>query len=100
MLSPQNVFGEVGGFGSWLRRWCSLQRDQLLMWNYPEEEARGGAAVACFSLRHCLTRRVEPVSREQCARPNTMQLQLLRAAAPGETDNLVLRRRDELVLEK
>ncbi len=94
------MFAEVGGFGSWFRRWCSLRNDQLLMWTYPEQEANGEPVLCSFSLRQCLTRQVQALSREQCARPNTMQLLMLRSARPGEDDNLVQRRQGDLVLEK
>ena len=32
------VFEDVGGFGSWHRRWCLLSNDQLLFWKYPDDE--------------------------------------------------------------
>lgn len=35
---PQTMFEDVGGFGSWHRRWCVLTGGRLSYWKYPDEE--------------------------------------------------------------
>ncbi|KAG8188570.1 hypothetical protein JTE90_007176 [Oedothorax gibbosus] len=81
-------FEDVGGYGLWNRLWCSLDSHKLSYWRYPDEE-QSKDALGVIDLRQCVTKKVEPVSRDVCARPNTVLLLMQRKREEGDRDSLV-----------
>lgn len=100
------MFEDVSGFGAWHRRWCLLKGYTLSYWKYPDDERK---LVSCkkfslksvlryfnlkqppidsIDLRSCITKQVGPVSREICARPNTILLERERDARSQDKDSL------------
>ncbi|XP_057335308.1 anillin-like isoform X2 [Microplitis mediator] len=83
------MFEDIGGCGSWRRRWCLLKGDTLSSWTYPEDENKK-TPVDSLGLREVITTNVSLVSRDICARPNTFLLETMRRAQPNDKDSLVV----------
>lgn len=110
------MFEDVSGFGAWHRRWCVLSGHCVSYWTYPDDEKRkvrararthtdvsssqsapppslhGSAPqgpIGRIDLSTCSSRRVEPVSREFCARPHTLELMTVRPRRDDDQETLV-----------
>ncbi|XP_008546672.1 anillin isoform X2 [Microplitis demolitor] len=83
------MFQDIGGCGSWRRRWCLLKGDTLSSWTYPEDENKK-TPVDSLGLREVITNNISLVSRDICARPNTFLLETMRRAQPNDKDSLVM----------
>ncbi|XP_074115811.1 anillin-like isoform X2 [Cotesia typhae] len=83
------MFEDVGGCGSWRRRWCLLKGDTLSYWTYPEDEKKK-TPVGTLELQEVITTNVSLVARDICARPNTFLLETMRRAQPNDQDSLVM----------
>ncbi|CAH1118405.1 unnamed protein product [Phaedon cochleariae] len=82
------MFEDVSGFGAWHRRWCLLKGHTLSYWKYPDDEKKM-APIDSINLKSCVTKQVEPVSREICARLHTFLIERERLARPQDKDSLV-----------
>ncbi|XP_048887527.1 anillin isoform X9 [Brienomyrus brachyistius] len=67
------MFEDVCGFGSWQRRWFSLEGNLLLYWSYPSSE-RSKPPEGRISLAGHAYQCVRLVTRDSCARPHTFEL--------------------------
>ncbi|XP_054275787.1 anillin-like isoform X3 [Macrosteles quadrilineatus] len=83
------MFEDVSGFGAWHRRWCLLKGDKLSYWKYPDDE-RKKIPLDTIELTMCVTREVDVVPRDVCARPNTFLLETSRPARDTDSDSLVM----------
>ena len=81
------VFQDVGGFGAWTRRWAVLSGDSLRFWTYPEQENQQDSSYS-VSLKQVITRKVELVSRDVCARAHTFLLTTERPTVATDTNSL------------
>ncbi|KAK5855496.1 hypothetical protein PBY51_005594 [Eleginops maclovinus] len=82
------LFEDVSGFGSWHRRWCVLSGYCISYWTYPDDEKRKNP-IGRLNLCHCTSQRVDPVNREFCARPNTLELITVRPQRDDDRETLV-----------
>ncbi|KAG7249192.1 hypothetical protein CRUP_001233, partial [Coryphaenoides rupestris] len=82
------MFEDVSGFGAWHRRWCVLSGYCISYWTYPDDEKRKNP-MGRINLANCTSRRVEPVNREFCARPNTLELITVRPQRDDDRETLV-----------
>ncbi|KAM6974280.1 anillin [Tautogolabrus adspersus] len=82
------MFEDVSGFGSWHRRWCVLSGYCISYWTYPDDEKRKNP-IGRINLANCTSKKVEPVNREFCARPNTMELITVRPQREDDRETLV-----------
>ncbi|CAN7986584.1 unnamed protein product [Ixodes hexagonus] len=69
------MFEDVGGFGAWHRRWCLLSKNRLSFWRYPEDEGTK-ATTGWLDLHQSSDLECRLVSRDICARPHTMVLNI------------------------
>ncbi|CAD1474932.1 unnamed protein product, partial [Heterotrigona itama] len=83
------MFEDVSGFGAWHRRWCLLKGPTLSYWKYPDDE-RKKAPIGSLDLQNITTTNVGLISRDICARPNTILLETTKAAEPEDVDSLVI----------
>ncbi|KOX76275.1 Actin-binding protein anillin [Melipona quadrifasciata] len=83
------MFEDVSGFGAWHRRWCLLKGPTLSYWKYPDDE-RKKAPIGSLDLQNVTTTNVGLISRDICARPNTILLETIKAAEPEDVDSLVM----------
>ncbi|XP_049817405.1 anillin isoform X2 [Aethina tumida] len=93
------MFEDVSGFGAWHRRWCLLSGHTLSYWKYPDDE-RKTAPIDSINLKTCVTRNVELVSRDICARMHTFLLERERMAYPQDKDTLVVMRKGDKTIIK
>ncbi|XP_024151351.1 anillin isoform X2 [Oryzias melastigma] len=89
------MFEDVSGFGAWHRRWCVLSGYCISYWTYPDDEKRKNP-IGRINLTSCTSKRVEPVNREFCARPNTFELVTARPQREGDRETLVSQCTDAL----
>lgn len=82
------MFEDVSGFGAWHRRWCILTGYCISYWTYPDDEKRK-KPLGRINLANCTSSRVEPVNREFCARPNTLELITVRPQREDDRETLV-----------
>ncbi|XP_029134042.2 anillin isoform X1 [Labrus bergylta] len=82
------MFEDVSGFGSWHRRWCVLSGYCISYWTYPDDEKRK-KPIGRINLANCTSKKVEPVNREFCARPNTVELITVRPQREDDRETLV-----------
>ncbi|XP_029299475.1 anillin isoform X2 [Cottoperca gobio] len=82
------MFEDVSGFGSWHRRWCVLSGYCISYWTYPDDEKRKNP-IGRVNLANCTSKKVEPVNREFCARPNTFELITVRPQREDDKETLV-----------
>lgn len=82
------MFEDVSGFGAWHRRWCVLTGYCISYWTYPDDEKRK-KPLGRVNLANCTNSRVEPVNREFCARPNTLELITVRPQREDDKETLV-----------
>ncbi|KAK9308639.1 hypothetical protein QLX08_001483 [Tetragonisca angustula] len=83
------MFEDVSGFGAWHRRWCLLKGPTLSYWKYPDDE-RKKAPIGSLDLQNVTTTNVGLISRDICARPNTILLETTKASEPEDVDSLVM----------
>ncbi|XP_067932572.1 anillin-like isoform X2 [Watersipora subatra] len=81
-----NMFEDVGGFGAWHRRWCVLANNCIHYWKYPDDE-KTKEPIGELALKNCVTSVVGLVSRDKCARPNTIELVITRPATKSDVAN-------------
>ncbi|XP_033986900.1 anillin isoform X2 [Trematomus bernacchii] len=93
------LFEDVSGFGSWHRRWCVLSGYCISYWTYPDDEKRKNP-IGRLNLCHCTSQRVDPVNREFCARPNTLELITVRPQRAEDRETLVSQCTDTLCVTK
>ncbi|XP_061521331.1 anillin isoform X1 [Phycodurus eques] len=93
------MFEDVSGFGAWHRRWCGLSGYRISYWTYPDDEKRKNP-IGCIDLANCTTKRVEPVNREFCARPNTFELVTVRPQREDDKETLVSQCKNTLCVTK
>ncbi|XP_033935403.1 anillin isoform X2 [Pseudochaenichthys georgianus] len=93
------LFEDVSGFGSWHRRWCVLSGYCISYWTYPDDEKRKNP-IGRLNLRHCTSQRVDPVNREFCARPNTLELITVRPQRAEDRETLVSQCTDTMCVTK
>jgi len=96
-----NMFEDVGGFGAWHRRWCVLSNNRVSFWKYPDDE-RVKEPIGQMSLKDCVTTEVGLVSRDKCARPNTIELVIVRPLSKSDNnaDSMNRQIRDRMVYEQ
>ncbi|XP_076609911.1 anillin [Chaetodon auriga] len=82
------MFEDVSGFGAWHRRWCVLSGYCISYWTYPDDEKRKNP-IGRINLSNCTSKKVEPVNREFCARPNTFELITVRPQREDDKETLV-----------
>ncbi|XP_019629364.1 PREDICTED: anillin-like isoform X2 [Branchiostoma belcheri] len=82
------MFQDVGGFGSWHRRWCVLSNWRLAYWTYPDDERRKDP-IGVIDVGQCITKNITTVSREWCARPNTIEILCSRPVKDDDKDTIV-----------
>ncbi|XP_035039208.2 anillin isoform X2 [Hippoglossus stenolepis] len=82
------MFEDVSGFGAWHRRWCVLSGYYISYWTYPDDE-KCKNPIGRINLANCTSKRVEPVNREFCARPNTFELITVRPQREEDKETLV-----------
>ncbi|CAH1269816.1 ANLN [Branchiostoma lanceolatum] len=82
------MFQDVGGFGSWHRRWCVLSNWRLAYWTYPDDERRKDP-IGVIDVGQCITKNITTVSREWCARPNTIEILCSRSVKDDDKDTIV-----------
>ncbi|XP_041665907.1 anillin isoform X3 [Cheilinus undulatus] len=82
------MFEDVSGFGAWHRRWCVLSGYCISYWTYPDDEKRKNP-IGRINLANCTSKKVEPVNREFCARPNTFELITVRPQREDDRETLV-----------
>ncbi|XP_034401463.1 anillin isoform X2 [Cyclopterus lumpus] len=82
------MFEDVSGFGAWHRRWCVLSGYCISYWTYPDDERRKNP-IGRLNLSNCTSKKVEPVNREFCARPNTFELITVRPQREDDKETLV-----------
>nr|XP_019946313.1 PREDICTED: anillin isoform X3 [Paralichthys olivaceus] len=82
------MFEDVSGFGAWHRRWCVLSGYYISYWTYPDDE-KCKNPIGRINLANCTSKRVEPVNREFCARPNTFELITVRPQKEDDKETLV-----------
>ncbi|XP_043524483.1 anillin isoform X1 [Frieseomelitta varia] len=83
------MYEDVSGFGAWHRRWCLLKGSTLSYWKYPDDE-RKKAPIGTLDLQNVTTTNVGLISRDICARHNTILLETTKAAEPEDVDSLVM----------
>ncbi|KAJ4923653.1 hypothetical protein JOQ06_014137, partial [Pogonophryne albipinna] len=93
------LFEDVSGFGSWHRRWCVLSGYCISYWTYPDDEKRKNP-IGRLNLCHCTSQRVDPVNREFCARPNTLELITVRPQRAEDRETLVSQCTDTMCVTK
>ncbi|XP_049818480.1 anillin-like [Aethina tumida] len=93
------MFEDIGGFGAWHRRWCSLKGFTLSYWKYPDDEGVM-APIACICLKQCVTENVAPVSTDICTRLHTFLLEIERDAYPEDKVTLVMQRKGDKTIIK
>ncbi|XP_069071656.1 LOW QUALITY PROTEIN: anillin [Pleurodeles waltl] len=93
------MFEDVSGFGAWHRRWCVLSGYCISYWTYPDDEKRKNP-IGRINLANCTNRKIEPVNREFCARPNTFELITVRPQREDDRETLVSQCRDTLCVTK
>ncbi|KAL6428221.1 hypothetical protein ACFW04_008505 [Cataglyphis niger] len=84
------LFEDVSNLGAWCRRWCWLKDARLYFWVHPEDEHKKNP-IGYLNLEGVLTKNVQFVNREKCARPFTFVLETSRPAQPGDHDSLVMK---------
>ncbi|RZB39041.1 actin-binding protein anillin, partial [Asbolus verrucosus] len=104
------MYEDISGFGAWHRRWYFLKGHILSYWKYPDDERKTVSEfrkvqpdeetfrdfqppINSIDLKHSITRQVGPVSRDICARKNTVLIETERDALPQDKDSLVTVRR-------
>ncbi|XP_068603744.1 anillin [Brachionichthys hirsutus] len=93
------MFEDVSGFGAWHRRWCVLSGSCISYWTYPDDEKRK-APIGRVDLAACTSSKVEPASREFCARPNTLELVTMRPRRDEDRETLVSRCQDAVCVTR
>ncbi|NXH21312.1 ANLN protein, partial [Bucco capensis] len=93
------MFEDVSGFGAWHRRWCVLSGNCVSYWTYPDDERRKNP-MGRINLANCTNHQIEPVNREFCARPNTLELITVRPQREDDRETLVSQCRDTLCVTK
>ncbi|XP_024921127.1 anillin isoform X3 [Cynoglossus semilaevis] len=93
------MFEDVSGFGAWHRRWCVLSGYCISYWTYPDDERRK-SPIGRINLANCTSKKVEPVNREFCARPNTFELITVRPQREDDKETLVSQCRDTMCVTK
>lgn len=93
------MFEDVSGFGAWHRRWCVLSGYCISYWTYPDDEKRKNP-IGRINLAMCSSKKVEPVNREFCARPNTFELITVRPQREGDKETLVSQCMDTMCVTK
>ncbi|XP_070154737.1 anillin-like [Polyergus mexicanus] len=84
------LFEDVSNLGAWYRRWYWLKDAKLYFWVHPEDEHKKNP-IGYLDLKGVLTKNVQFVNREKCARPFTFVLETSRQAQPGDHDSLVMK---------
>ncbi|XP_035286568.1 anillin isoform X2 [Anguilla anguilla] len=93
------MFEDVSGFGAWHRRWCVLSGYCISYWTYPNDE-KCKNPIGRINLANCTSRKVEPASREFCARPNTFELITVRPQREDDRETLVSRCNNTMCVTK
>ncbi|XP_019712848.1 anillin isoform X1 [Hippocampus comes] len=93
------MFEDVSGFGAWHRRWCVLSGYCIAYWTYPDDEKRKNP-IGRINLANCISKRVEPVNREFCARPNTFELVTVRPQRQDDKETLVSQCQNSMCVTK
>lgn len=93
------MFEDVSGFGAWHRRWCVLKGGFLAFWKYPDEE-KDREPIGAIDLKACISERIDLVSREACARPNTFEVTVMRRQQRGDRETLVTKCQDAVSATK
>ncbi|GAB0087812.1 Anillin [Sergentomyia squamirostris] len=86
------MFDEVSGFGAWHRRWCYLKGTTLNYWKYPDDEMKK-MPIGSIDLHQCKSSKIDIVSRDICARLNTILLEVERPSTASDKESLILIRR-------
>ncbi|XP_063217461.1 anillin-like isoform X2 [Bacillus rossius redtenbacheri] len=84
-----NLYQDVSGLGSLLRRWFVLKGSRLSYWRYPEEE-KSMEPLGYIDLNGCITDLIGLVPRSICTRANTFLLEIRRPTRPDDVDSLVM----------
>ncbi|KAM9838593.1 anillin [Aulostomus maculatus] len=93
------MFEDVSGFGAWHRRWCVLSGYCISYWTYPDDEKRKNP-IGRINLANCTSKRVEPVNREFCARPHTLELITVRPQREDDRETLVSQCKNTMCVTK
>ncbi|XP_034560371.1 anillin isoform X2 [Notolabrus celidotus] len=93
------MFEDVSGFGAWHRRWCVLSGYCISYWTYPDDERRKNP-IGRINLANCTSKKVEPVNREFCARPNTFELITVRPQREDDRETLVSQCQNTMCITK
>ncbi|XP_046484802.1 anillin-like [Neodiprion pinetum] len=80
---------EAGGFAAWNRRWCVLQNQTLMFWNYPcdQEEKQ---PLATIDLSNCTSPEINAVDRSMCAKPRTLLIETFRERNVSDRNSMLL----------
>ncbi|XP_043937368.1 anillin-like isoform X3 [Protopterus annectens] len=92
------IFEDVSGFGAWHRRWFVLSKSCISYSVYFNGE--DDKPVGRINLANCISKKIEPVNRELCARPNTFELITVRPQQEDDTETLVSHCKDALCYTK
>ncbi|XP_011261176.2 anillin-like isoform X1 [Camponotus floridanus] len=84
------LFEDISNLGAWRRRWCWLKDARLYFWIHPEDEHKK-SPISYLDLEGVITKNVQFVNREKCARPYTFVLETSRPAQPGDDNSLIMK---------
>ncbi|XP_046749864.1 anillin-like protein 1 isoform X2 [Diprion similis] len=80
---------EAGGFAAWNRRWCVLQGQTLMFWNYPCDQ-EDKEPLTTIDLTNCISSEISTVERSMCAKPRTLLIETFRQRSVLDRNSMLL----------
>ncbi|KAL6257213.1 hypothetical protein P5V15_012140 [Pogonomyrmex californicus] len=84
------LYEDISNLGAWRRKWYWLKDAKLYYWMHPEDEHKK-SPIGYLDLEGVITKNVQFINREKCARPFTFLLEISRPAQSGDADSLIMK---------